>query len=248
MKAGSRGALPRPGRVAVALALSLGALGACVGAATAQEGSRPRAAAMVVPATAPASPTAAAAASAPAFAERSLTPALLTRLRTGGLVLYLRHGLTDNRVADRQPAVDLADCDTQRPLSPEGRQQFVRVGEALRRLAIPVAEVLSSPMCRALDSARAAFGDVVRIDRDLMASSNQTAAQKRPILARTRQLLSDPVAAGGHRVIVAHAPNLADLIGYYPAEATMAVFEPLGRGDFRYLASVPVGQWARLVP
>ena len=42
--------------------------------------------------------------------------------------------------------------------------------------------------------------------------------------------------------------DLADLIGYYPAEATRAVFEPRGRGDVRYLASVPVGQWARLVP
>jgi phosphohistidine phosphatase SixA len=181
-----------------------------------------------------------------AFEERPLTPAVLARLRAGGLVLYLRHGLTDNRIPDRQPAVDLADCGTQRPLTAEGRQQFVIVGAALHRLGVPVGDVHSSPMCRALESARAAFGERVQVERDLMASSNQTAAQKRPILARTQALLSDPVPAGSNRVVVAHAPNLADLMGYFPAEATLAVFEPRGAAGFTYLASVPVGQWRGL--
>lgn len=195
------------------------------------------------PSLAPSAAASPAASAATAFEERPLTPALLARLRAGGLVLYLRHGLTDNRIADRQPTVDLADCGTQRPLTAEGRLQFVQVGAALRRLGVPVGTVHTSPMCRALESARAGFGEAVQVERDLMASSNQTAAQKQPILARTRALLSEPVPAGRNRVVVAHAPNLADLMGYFPAEATLVVFEPHGAAGFTYLASVPPGQW-----
>jgi phosphohistidine phosphatase SixA len=228
--------MSRPGR------LALLALTGLLAVAPARALHHPTAAA--APASAPGASAAPASAD---FVERALTPAVLARLRAGGLVLYLRHGLTDNRIPDRQPAVDLADCGTQRPLTAEGRQQFVTLGAALRRLGVPVGAVHSSPMCRALESARAAFGEAVQVERDLMASSNQTAAQKRPILARTRALLSAPVPAGTNRVVVAHAPNLADLMGYFPAEATLVVFEPRGDVGFNYLASVPVAQWRGLV-
>lgn len=204
--------------------------------------------AMLLPSAWAASPARPAAAAAEAALEERLLPrALLPSLRRGGLVIYLRHGLTDNSRPDRASGPDLADCGTQRPLSPEGRQMAERVGAAMRRAGWPVQEVVSSPMCRARDSAEAAFGAGYRIDPRLAYSANLSTVQKQPILAATRRWLSVPVPEGQLRVVVAHGPNLADLTGYFPTEGTAVVFRPRGEGRFDYLGSVRPEQWEALL-
>ena len=48
--------------------------------------------------------------------------------------------------------------------------------------------------------------------------------------------------------MIAHAPNLMDLIGYFPKEATLVVFRPKGEAGFEYVASIPPDLWAVLLP
>lgn len=192
--------------------------------------------------------TAAAASKAPEFKETLASAEHLAALRQGGYVLYLRHGHTDNTRPDRATGVDLQDCSTQRPLNDEGRTVAARVGEALRKARIPLAEIRISPLCRVRDTVAAAGlpKDKVTLDPGLMYPGNLTSAQKAPIVAHTRQLLSEPVAAGGNRLLVAHAPNLMELIGYFPKEATLVIFRPGGAG-FDYVASIPPARWADLL-
>lgn len=186
---------------------------------------------------------------APPFVEKRATSADLAAIRQGGYVLYMRHGNTDNSRPDRVPAVDLDDCSTQRPLTPEGRALAAQVGRWLREAAIPIGEIFSSPLCRAKESAQAAFGEVpIVLDKDLQYTANLTSAEKQPILARTRALLSAPVAAGSNRVVVAHAPNLADLIGYFvKPEATVVILAPGAETGFRYIASIHPDMWPQLL-
>lgn len=205
--------------------------------------------AFAAPAAAPA-PAAAALerAKPPAFAEVLADPELLGKLRLGGYVLYLRHGSTDNARADRVPLLDFNDCASQRPLTEPGRKMAQRVGEALRAARVPLAEVLTSPLCRAKESAAAAFPDLAyAIDDNLAYTANLTDAQKAPIIANTRRLLSAPVAAGRNRMLVAHGPNLMDLVGYFPAEGTLVVFRPGNGAGFDYIASIPPGLWQDLL-
>lgn len=174
------------------------------------------------------------------------TRALLPRLQAGGYVLYMRHGNTNNDIPD-QPRLDLNNCATQRPLNAEGRTVALQVGRALAQARIPVGKVFSSPLCRARETAEIAFGSRAQVDQGLMYTAHLTTAEKQPVLAHTRQLLSEPVAAGTNRVLVAHAPNLADLIGYFvKPEGTVVVFQPLGEGRFVYVASIPPGLWPQL--
>jgi phosphohistidine phosphatase SixA len=189
-------------------------------------------------------------AATPTFNEIPATPALLGQLRAGGFVLYLRHGYTDNSRPDRVPSVDLNDCTTQRPLTPAGLEVSTRVGEALRRAGIPIGEVEVSPLCRAKESAAAVLGpdQPYRVDNNLMYVANLTSEQKAPILANTRRLLSAPVAPGSNRLLVAHAPNLMDLIGYFPKEATLVIFRPHAEAGFEYVASIPFSLWPTLLP
>ncbi|MDT8998302.1 histidine phosphatase family protein [Paucibacter sp. APW11] len=173
----------------------------------------------------------------------------LEQLRRGGFVLYLRHGATDNSKPDRATGVDLNDCSTQRPLSAEGHKMAVRVGEAMRKARIPIGDILISPLCRVRDTVADAFpGQAYVLDQQLMYTANFTDVQKAPIIARTRQLLSTAVAAGNNRLLIAHAPNLMDLMGYFPKEATLVVFRPLGeKGGFEYVASIPPALWGELL-
>ena len=50
------------------------------------------------------------------------------------------------------------------------------------------------------------------------------------------------------RLVLAHAPNLMDLMGYFPKEGTLVVFRPLGEAaGFEYIASIPAAQWGELL-
>lgn len=181
------------------------------------------------------------------FAEKPATPALIDQLRSGGYVLYMRHGNTDNSRPDRTPKVDLNDCNTQRPLTAEGRKMAARVGEYIRKAKIPVGEVLSSPLCRAKESAEAAFGHF-DVEINLIYSGNMTDAEKIPVNKKTRELLSRPVPAKTNRVLVAHAPNLMDVMGYFPKyDGTVVVFRPHAEKGFEYVGSILPAQWDELL-
>lgn len=181
------------------------------------------------------------------FVEKRATPALLQQLRQGGFVLYMRHGYTDNSRPDRMPSVDLADCATQRPLSDEGRALMTRVGQAMREAGLVLGRVLVSPMCRTRESAELALGGGFELFEPLMYSANMTSAQKQPRITALRQLLATPPAPGTNTLLVAHAPNLADLIGFFVRpEGTVVVFAPRGAQGHEYLASIHPEDWARL--
>lgn len=189
------------------------------------------------------------AADAAPFSPKMATAETIKQLRAGGFVLYMRHGPTDTSRPDRVPRVDLNDCSTQRPLTEVGRLVAKQVGEAIRRAGIPIGVVESSPMCRCKGTAEAAFGKGYVVNANLMYTSNLTSEEKVPRIANTRRLLSTPVPAGTNRVIVAHAPNLMDVIGYFPKpEALVVVFRPQGERGFEYIASIPPDQWSELVP
>jgi hypothetical protein len=86
-----------------------------------------------------------------------LNGALLNMLRQGGYILYARHG--EATVGEDQRNLSFRDCNTQRNLSMYGRRQAVYYGEILRSLNIPISyPVISSPFCRAIETAKLAFG------------------------------------------------------------------------------------------
>lgn len=187
----------------------------------------------------------------PAFKEVFADKALLAQVRQGGYVLYMRHGTTDNSRADRAPHVDLNDCSTQRVLNDEGRKLAVALGKSIRQARIPVGEIFHSPLCRAAETTQLAFGGQgihTVAENHLMYTANLTTEEKQPVLQATRRLLSNPVPTGTNRVVVAHAPNMADLIGYFiKPEGTIAVILPEGEQGFRYIASIPPALWGALL-
>lgn len=68
-------------------------------------------------------------------------------LRSGGYVIVMRHGKTDQTQVDHDP-VDLDDCDTQRNLTDIGRYNAHGWGKVLRAEEVPIAIVITSEYCR----------------------------------------------------------------------------------------------------
>ncbi len=179
-----------------------------------------------------------------------MTPALIERLREGGLVIYMRHGATDARIPDQIP-VDLDDCGSQRPLTQAGRDSLDEIGRNFAKLGLPYERPISSPFCRAKESAERVFGLPIEVDVTLRYTAAMPTAEKAPAVMRTRELVSLPVETpGSNRVVVAHGPNMAEIMDYLPPEATLIIFKPLGLEHppgFEYLASIEPIDWPVLL-
>ncbi|MBV1921379.1 MAG: histidine phosphatase family protein [Pseudomonadales bacterium] len=106
-------------------------------------------------------------------------PELITALQSGGHIIYMRHSQTDHKQKD-QGATSLEHCDKQRNLSVAGRELAQGIGDTIKRLNIPIANVLSSPYCRCKDTAKLAFGDF-RIEPNLQFSFSKNDSESKEL-------------------------------------------------------------------
>jgi phosphohistidine phosphatase SixA len=170
---------------------------------------------------------------------------LVSALRGGGFVIYIRHAATDPVPDDADPVV-FSDCDTQRNLSGAGRRQAGAIGQAIDALDIPIGRVLSSPFCRALDTARLAFGTATREQSLENLETAETAGQSDARTRGLRRLLSTPPADGTNGVLVAHGFNITEAADITIGEGEAAVFRPRREGGFELVATVAPHEWAEL--
>lgn len=175
---------------------------------------------------------------AAAFAAQAEPDAeLIARLREGGYVLYMRHASTDFSQNDSR-MTSYEDCATQRNLTDKGREEARAIGEHVKRLKIPIGEVLASPFCRTMETARLVFGkaNATSEARGGPADPNRYAPLKK--------LLSSLVPKGENRVISSHANPFYALVGApYLAEGEIAVVRPEGDGRFTVVARIRPTDW-----
>ncbi len=164
-------------------------------------------------------------------AKGDAAAALVSRLQAGGVVVVMRHSITDRGQADRG---DLLDRAGQRNLSAAGRAQAERIGRAVEALRLPLGEVLASPVFRARDTAELAFGTRARIEPLLTADDYEpdAARLRRNIAWLSRRVLA-PSALDATDILVGHIVPLGMVLGRslaqdeYP-EGALAVFAPTG--------------------
>jgi hypothetical protein len=156
------------------------------------------------------------------LASATPRPEIVDELRQGGYVLYLRHASTDFSQNDSR-MTSLEDCTSQRNLTDRGRDEARAIGEHIKRLNIPIGEVLASPFCRTMETARLAFGKA-RATNDVRGGPVEASRYE-----ALRKLLSSPVPKGTNRVISSHGNPFYALAGPpYLAEGEMAVVRPEG--------------------
>ena len=129
-------------------------------------------------------------------------------LREPGSIVVLRHSYAPGTFDP--PTARLDDCSTQRNLDEAGRAQATRVGEAFRRNRIAVGDVLSSPRCRCLDTARLAFGKA-QAWGVLQGALNDTELRRRQVAEMRGAMAAH--RGGPPLVLVTHGSVVTDLTG-----------------------------------
>ena len=188
-----------------------------------------------------------AAAQAPATAVAPAPPlagtALRDALQRGGYVLYFRHTSTDFGQND-EGMTSFDDCTRQRNLTDKGRAEARAIGAAIARLKIPVGEVLASPYCRTLETARLIFGRAT-VSMDVRGGPATPSAPDR--YAGLRKLLSTPVGGGTNLAISSHGNPFHAVAGPpYLAEGEVAIIEPRGAEGFSIVAKITRDGWGAL--
>jgi len=140
-------------------------------------------------------------------------------LVNGSHVALVRHGNAPPGYGD-PPGFKIDDCATQRNLDELGRAQARAVGEAFRQHAVQVDKILSSPLCRCLETARLmALGPVESV---LAVASSDRSPEGLPALKQMVANWRGP----GTLVLVTHAFTVKSLVGIMPEQAETVVVRP----------------------
>ena len=181
-------------------------------------------------------------------------------LRLGGYTILFRHGETDQSLLPREQRkpepspMDLANCAVQHKLNENGREDARLVGKAFKVLGIPVGPILASGYCRALETARLAFGRAEASDTLLHPTYESMPGVPAPPsfpqrMEALRKLLATPLPAGTNTVLVSHGEIFMDLIGSFGTPGEALIYKPGGQSGFTLVGRVLPKEWlAQAIP
>jgi phosphohistidine phosphatase SixA len=187
----------------------------------------------------------------PALAQSSATaaPTWIAALRDGGYVVVVRHGATYADQADTNP-LDPKDTAHQRQLNDAGRAAAKSMGDALRKLKIPVGKVQTSQFQRAVETGTLlGFGEVSSTADIAEGGLVVTPNENNRRTAALRTLAATPPPAGTNIVLVTHKPNIVDAFGkdwFDVREGEASIFRPDGKGGYTLVARLQAAEWTRL--
>lgn len=164
---------------------------------------------------------------------------VISELRRGGMVIVMRHGADKGKDSS---AVDVADCVTQGALTDAGRRDLAAMAADLARLALPISDVLASPYCRTLETARIVFGRVTPSDALVRPASGAPMASDEPRLATVKRMLSTAPPSGRDTVLVTHSEIIRAALGVDAAVGESIIVRPSGTG-YVVVARIGVHGW-----
>lgn len=180
-----------------------------------------------------------------AAAQTLSGPALVKSLQAGGHVIVMRHASSPR---DVPPTPNPDNVPPERQLDDKGRTTATAMGEALRRLKIPVGEVLTSPTYRARETARLAGLSMLRPTTELGEGSGTMQAVS-PAQTEWLQKKVKELPRGTNTVLITHVPNiLAAFPEVMPAlvEGEALVFGADGKGGAHVVGRIKIEDWAGL--
>ena len=174
---------------------------------------------------------------------------LLEALQRGGYVLVMRHA-SSPRLPPERAVAEPDNIHLERQLDETGRMTSRAMGEAIRKLHIPIGDIWSSPTYRALQTIRlASFGEartVPQLDEgpqgmQAKAEESRTAWLRKAVRIRPR--------TGTNTLIVTHTPNILGAFGKEASaiqDGETLVFDPNAKGSKALVARIRIQAWQSL--
>jgi phosphohistidine phosphatase SixA len=139
----------------------------------------------------------------------------------GAHVAVIRHGNAPPGYGGDPPGFRVDDCTTQRNLDDIGREQARAVGEAFRTYGVRVDRVVSSPMCRCLETGQLMAAGSVDTSWALLPDMGPSPVR----FSELKELVSS-WRGPGTLVLVTHALTVCPLTGFLPEQAETVVLRP----------------------
>ena len=171
-------------------------------------------------------------------------------LRKGGYLFVMRHERTGLEAATDDYSKPITECRSQRNLSLADIAGAAETGAAIKQLGIPVGQVLASPMCRTMETARFAFGGAEAASL-LVHHNNVPGRDGKVAGAEMRQLVATLVPAMSNIVLISHYTNIAEGLGPKLDEGEIAVMKKDAAGIWMLVGQATGSEWnkaARNIP
>ena len=184
------------------------------------------------------------------------TGQIVDALKQGGHVVVFRHVETDESQKDVYP-FRFDDMGAQRQLSDKGRETARQIGGQLTALKIPVGEIYTSKLNRAVETGKLIAGKDVTPIADLTDSgAGNPSAMARPggggnaqLGQALRRLANAPPKPGMNTILVTHKTNIADGFGKDwndVKEGEASVFKPSGADGPTLVGRIQAADFIRL--
>jgi phosphohistidine phosphatase SixA len=172
----------------------------------------------------------------------------INALRQGGYVIVFRHGASRQDQADTDP-LNPSNVAQQRQLTDAGRAKAKEIGEAFRKLRIPVGQVHTSVFNRAVENGKLMNLGEVTPSLDIAEGGLVVTPTENNRRAQAlRRLATTVPPAGTNTVVITHKPNLLDAFGkdwFDVREGEASVFQPDG-GGYKLIVRVQADEWSKL--
>ena len=182
-------------------------------------------------------------------AQASLQDADIAKaLRTGDLVMVVRHGATFPDQADTNP-LNFDNIAAQRNLNDKGKALAKAFGDAMRQAGVPVGKVYTSKFNRAYETAViAGFKDIEKTtdltEGGLIVSPNEN--NRRTEAFRT--LIGTAPKPYTVTILITHQPNIVAALGkdwFDVKEGEASIFRPAD-GGYKLVARVQMDEWPHI--
>ena len=142
-------------------------------------------------------------------------------LAKGGHVALIRHGNAPPGYGGDPPGFRFDDCTTQRNLDDVGRGQARALGEAFRKHGVRVDRIVSSPICRCIETGRLMAVGAVETSWTLLPDIGTSATR----VVGLEEMVSS-WRGPGTLVLVTHALTVGRLTGFTLEQAETLVLRP----------------------
>jgi hypothetical protein len=188
-------------------------------------------------------------------AEAAELDGLISSLKSGGYVIVFRHGATDDSQKDVFP-FKFEDNSAQRQLNEKGRNTAREIGAALKKLGVPIGDVYTSRLNRAVETGRLIGGKEVSPTDALTDSSSGSASgmanpdgKNAKAGHAVREFVDAAPKAGLNNLAITHKTNVTDAFGKEFAdirEGEALIYKTSASGPAVFVTRVQAGQWVTL--
>ena len=167
-------------------------------------------------------------------------------MKQGGYVIVFRHGATNRDQADTDP-LNFDNIAKQRLLSEQGKRVAIQVGEAFKKLGIPLGKVYTSKFNRAVETGSLMSGGDVTPTLDVTEGGLVvTPIENERRAEALKKMAGTTPEVGNNILIVTHKPNIMDAFGkdwFEVREGEASIFRPDGSGKYTLVGRVRIDEW-----